>query len=349
MYYQQRFGIIAFAMNTKIRYEVDPYNRLICADSGKTKLSRFRKALTGKFKIDKDNALTYQIKAPVGGGTNIPHQVQLRGNWSLTDNHNLRFTLNKWGRQALGDQLTLQGNILDVSKNSLLFAATTKTKENVQTTYILNLRGAWQADSRNRLTFRIKREHGRYDILIFNGAWKINKNHRLIYQYEKARLIRKRKKIHTLIFKGHWDILSKSRISYELDKNSDSVFIFKTAAGVFKDKYIKYEVGITLARKIKPVKRIITLTGAWKIKKNAGLLFEVEYEDKKIHAINLKAKARLTSQDTISFKLKNQINKDIGTELKLSHKILKGDGQAFLRFLKSKRDPAALLGAGFRW
>jgi len=49
----------------KVRYEIDPYNRLIVRSTGKeTKLPRFRQVLTGRFKTDKNNSLTYLIKAP---------------------------------------------------------------------------------------------------------------------------------------------------------------------------------------------------------------------------------------------------------------------------------------------
>ena len=334
----------------RIRYEIDPYNRLIIAgDDEKTGIQRFRYVLTGRFKTDKNNSLSYLIKAPMPQGTRIPHQVKLQGNWSLTDDYNLQLILNKWGRQTLGDKLTLQGRILDVHKNSLLFSVTTKIKENVQTTYILKLAGAWQADKHNRLTFKVQRERGRYDILTFQGAWEINKHHQIIYKYKKAQLVRKQKQISTLVFKGYWDIKDKARLYYVLDKRSGSIFAFKTGAGIFKDKYIKYKVGIGVEGRAKPINRIITLYGTWRIKKGIGLIFEVEYKNKEIHAITFGAKAKLTAKDKISFKLRNKLNKDIGGELKLSHKILKGDGQAFLRLLKSRQDSAVIVGAGFRW
>jgi hypothetical protein len=334
----------------RVRYEVDPHNRLIIAETGrKTDVHRFRQVLTGRFKTDKNNSLSYHVKAPTPKGAHIPHQVKLDGKWSLTDDHNLQLTLNKWERQTLGDKLTLQGRILDVRKNSLLFSVTTKTKENVQTTYILNLAGAWQADKNNRLTFRVKRGRGQHDILTFKGAWEINKQHQIIYKYKKSLLIRKQERVHTLIFKGYWDIKDKARISYVIDRATDSAFAFKTAVGIFKADYIKYEVGIGVAGKTEPVKRRVTLFGKWKIKKGIGLTFEIEYENKKIHAIVFGANAKLTPKDKISFKLRNECNKEIGGELELSHKILKGDGEAFLRFLKSKRETAVLVGAGFRW
>jgi len=334
----------------RVRYEVDPYNRLVIADTGKkTKLPKFRQVLTGRFKTDKNNSLIYLIKAPVPRKLGIPHQVRLRGRWSLTEDHNLRFTLNKWGRQTLGDKLTLQGTILDVYKNSLLFAITTRTKEDTQSIYILKLQGVWQADKNNRLMFRIKRGKAHYDTLIFTGAWEINKHHQIIYRYQKQELITKQKRIHILTFKGYWDIKDKTRISYVIDRATDSSFDFKTSVGIFKPDYIKYEVGIGVAGKTEPIKRTVTLFGKWKIKKGVGLIFEIEYENKKIHAIVFGAKAKLTSKDRISFKLRNELNKDLKGELELSHKILKGDGESFLRFLKSKRETAVLVGAGFRW
>ena len=334
----------------RIRYEIDPYNRLVISSGGKkTGPPRFREVLTGRFKTDKNNSLSYLIKSPAPQGTHIPHQVKLQGNWSLTDDHNLQLTLNKWGRQTLGDKLTLQGRILDVRKNSLLFSVTTKTKENVQSTYILNLAGAWQADKHNRLTFRIKRGQGKDNFLTFKGGWKLNKNHQIIYKYKKTQLIRKQKRTHILTFKGYWDIKDKARLYYVIDKRSDSVFAFKTGLGIFKDKHIKYKVGIGISGKEEPTTRVITLYGKWKIKKRIGLIFEVEYENKKIHAIVFGAKAKLTPKDRISFKLRNELNKDIGGKLELSHKILKGDGESFLRFLKSTDETAVIVGAGFRW
>ena len=141
----------------KVTYEIDPYNRLIINKSGKkSELSRFRQVLDGRFKVDKNNTLTYHIKAPVPQGTELPHQVKLEGKWVLDKDHNLCISLNKLCRETLGDKLTLKGEIVDTSKNSLAFILTTRTKDNMQSIYILQLKGAWQADKNNRLTFRNK-------------------------------------------------------------------------------------------------------------------------------------------------------------------------------------------------
>jgi len=334
----------------KIRYEVDPHNRLIVKRTRrKTRIKRFRKVYDGRFKLNKANFFTYHIKAP-GQDIDAPHQVKLKGKWSLTKNHDLRFTLDKWKRQTFGDQLTIKGDIIDIGKNFLLFAVTTKTKQNQDLVYILKFQGSWQADKYNRLTFKIKKERSRYDTFIFRGRWEINKNHQIIYQYEKAQLIRKLKQIHTLIFKGYWDIEDRARISYILDRDTNSLFNFRASLGIFKNRYIKYELGTDLQNRARPSKKTILLFGTWKIKKNKGLTFEIQYGDKKIHCISFGTDARLAGRDSVLFRLKNdRVNKNIGVDIKLSHKMLKGDGEAFLRVLKSRRESGVFVGAGKRW
>ncbi|MDD4980923.1 MAG: hypothetical protein PHC54_06640 [Candidatus Omnitrophica bacterium] len=330
----------------KLKYEFDPHNRLTVKSNA---LRGIRKVLDGQFKIAEHNTLTYHIKAPVPADIKAPHQVKLKGTWSLTEDHQLRLTLDKWRRRTFGDQLTLQGEILDVQKNSLLFAVTTRTKDDMPSTYILELAGSWQADEHNRLTFRVDKEHSRFDSLTFDGTWQIDENYQITYSYQKEQLARKSKEIHTLVFKGHWDIKDKARLSYVIDSNSDSVFNFNTSIGIFRDNYIRYELGIGLSRKKQPVKRTIILFGRWKIKKTIGLVFEIEQEKGKVQTIVFGAEAKLTGKDTVSFNLRNRLNKEIGAELELSHDIFSGDGQAFLRLLKERRESAILAGVGWRW
>jgi hypothetical protein len=335
----------------KVRYEVDPHNRLVLDESGKKgDLTKFRKVLDGQFKTDEKNNLSYHIKAPLSEGEGIPHQVKLKGEWSLTDDHDLRLTMDKLGRDTFGDQITLQGEILDVNANSLLFAITTTTKEDTQSTYLMTLGGSWQADEDNRLSFHVKKEDGRHDILTLNGAWEINKNHEIIYRYEKRTLIRKKDRTHSLTFKGYWAIKDKVRISYVLSEEADSVFNFTAAAGVFREDRIEYEVGIGLTGRRAPATLDLTLFGKWNLKKGVGLIFEIEYENKRTRTIVFGAEAKLTDEETISFRLKDEIeNKDIGVSLKLSHKILKGDGEAFLRILKERGESAVYAGAAWKW
>jgi len=329
----------------KVKYEFDPHNRLIIDSS----LRGIRKVLDGQFKISAYNLLSYHIKVPFPEDIKAPHQVKLRGTWSLTEDHQLRLTLDQWTRPTFGDQITLQGEILDVKKNSLLFAVTTRTKDDLPSTYIIELAGAWQADQQNRLTFRVNKENNGSDSLTFEGSWQIDENYQIIYNYSKEQLARKVKEIHALTFQGYWDIQDKARLSFVLDADSDSRFDFNTTLSIFKDNYIKYELGIGLTSDQQPIKQTITFFGKWRVKKNIGLVFEIEQEGRHIQSIVFGAQVKLTDIGTISFSLRNSLNQDIGAELELSHDIFNEDGQAFLRLLKEKQELAILAGIGWRW
>ena len=334
----------------KVRYEIDPYNRLILEDPGvDCDLPIFRQVLDGQFKIDEKNILSYQVKAPLSEDK-IPNQIRLKGSWSLDDDHNLRLMFDKSARRTFGDLITLQGEILDVKEDSILFAVTTKSKDDEQSTYVLNLSGSWKADSSNRLSFHVRRQMGRTDILTFNGAWQVNENNQVIYQYEKADLITKKSQTHTLTFKGYWGINKKTRISYILSLDTGSVFDFSASASFFKEDYIQYEIGIGLNNRADPAVNTIILSGVWNLKKDVGLIFEIRCEGTGAGEIVFGADAALTDKDTIIFRLRDNIdNEDLGIELELSRKILEGDGEAFLRLLESQRESAIYAGAAWRW
>jgi len=333
----------------RIKYELDPFNRLIAKKTGdKSQVRAFRKVIDGTFKIDKNNTLKYHAKIPSKIGSQLPHQIKLNGQWSLTKDHKLCLTLNKRGR-GVSDQLTFESQILDVKKNSIVFAITTRSKNNITKTYILDLKGKWQADKNNRLTFGVKREGGKHNLLTFDGKWETNKNHQLIYKYVTGKLVRKEKQLRTLTFKGHWEINDKTHITYLVGHRSDSVLKFKTGVGIFKDKSISYEVGVGLSKGKVPVKQTVTLYGNWKIKGRGKLVFEVEYEKGKLYAISFNAEAKLTDKNSVKFKLKNELNQNLGAQIELIRSILKGNGEVFIRFLGSRKEKTVLIGAGVRW
>ncbi len=334
----------------RVSYELDPFNRLIIGGDAKSSLKKFRKVLDGRFEIDGDNNLSYHIKAPLSEGENIPNQIRLIGDWSLTADHKLRLTLVKAARETFGDEVIFQGRIIDVDKNSLLFSMATKTLEGLESTYILNLCGSWKADEFNRLSFWVKRESGAYNILTFNGVWEAGGRNQIIYNYERASLIRKKKETHALTFNGHWDIREKWRISYILDATSSSAFDFKSSLGILKEGRIKYEVSIGLNDSLEPVRRTITLSGKWVFRKDAGIFFEIVYEDAHAGSISFGADVNLTDKETVSFRLKSGTSgEDLGMTLELSRKLLTGDGEIFLKALASRNELACYAGAAWRW
>lgn len=329
----------------KVRYEIDPHNRLIYAKTGKkSKLPRFRTVLDGRFKIDKNNRLTYHVKK--SQVSNIPQQVLLRGRWSLDKDHNLILTLNKWGNQIAGNKLTIKSELIDVKANKLSFVAVTKDSHKKTHIYILGLGGSWQADKYNRLAFNIKKEKGITDKLILQGAWELNKQNEIIYTYTKSSLLPKEKITKTITLRGYWEVTQKHRISYILNKAINSQFDFKVSLGKpIKKRGLQYEAGIGVT----PVKRIITLFGKWKVNERLGLLFEMPYEKGNLHRIIFGATCKLDKNYNLDFRLKNRLGKDLGIDVKLSRRILKGQGEAFIRALRSRKEVSILAGIGFRW
>jgi hypothetical protein len=91
----------------RIRYEVDPHNRLVSEKTGKeSEVPGFRTILDGTFEIDKDNCVTYHVKKSQGYDT--PQQIKLRGKWALDDEHN-RLMFNVQKEAGATDRIILQG------------------------------------------------------------------------------------------------------------------------------------------------------------------------------------------------------------------------------------------------
>jgi len=266
----------------KIRYEIDPHNRLVYEKTGKeSKLPRFRTVLDGEFEIDENNSVTYHVKKSQVFDT--PQQVKLRGKWALDNEHNLVLTLDKWGNQIAGNKLTVKSELIDAKDNKLSFAVTSKDSENNAHIYIVKLGGRWQADEYNRLTFNIQKETGITDRITLAGAWEVNQQNEIMYTYEKSAPGKKEKITKTVTFKGYWDITGKHRILYVLNKKIGSEFDFKVSVGKPAARGFEYELGVGAT----PSKKTITLFGNWKVSKKLGLLFEMPYAEGKVKSIVL--------------------------------------------------------------
>jgi hypothetical protein len=333
----------------KIRYETDPFNRLVIA-SKKTGLRRNRRAVEGVFKIGKNNLLTYHTRTPLADGAGAPYQVSLDGKWSLTKDHDLKFSVDASKKIPASGSLTLSGEIVEAKGDSILFAMTTRTSDETDRTYLLELSGKWHADEQNRLAFSITRGAGRSDTLAFDAAWSTNGDNELIYRYERLRAGRRGRSSHTIIFRGHWHITGPAVASYSFEAGSRASFDFRTALGACEGDRIVFEIGIGLSQRVRPALRTVVLYGTWKISRSTGLIFETEYGPGSIYAMTFGAEARLSARDSVVFKLKDPAGrKSLGMEVTLSRELLMGDGSALLRILASKEESAVLIGGAFRW
>lgn len=332
-----------------MRYEIDPFNRLVVSGGRSGGLPFFRRVIDGTFRMGPRNSLIYHVKKPsrpFPDGIDLPHQVKLTGRWALTDNHDLELTFDKWKR--VGESVTVAGEIIGAGPDSLLFSCAVKKPSGGMAVRLLRLEGVWQADKKNRLSFLVEKGKGQYDVLTLNGAWEIDKRHQIVYTYSKSDEKGGRVR-HSIAFKGFWNITGRYRVSYLLDCKAGSGFDFRTSLIKADGRHIEFEVGIGLSGGRPEVKHSVELFGRWNIDKKAGLLFEYETGEGSFQAITLGAEARLSDRDTIIFRLKGRAGEELGAELGLSRRFLNEDGEAFLRLLKSGKEYVVYAGAGWRW
>jgi hypothetical protein len=328
----------------KIRYEVDPHNRLVSEKTGKeSEVPGFRTVLDGEFEIDENNQVTYHVKKSQGSET--PQQVKLRGKWALDNEHNLVLTLDKWGNQIAGNKLTVESELIDAKGDEIAFSVTSKDSENNTHIYIVKLGGIWQADEHNRLMFNVQKESDATDKITLRGAWEVNKQNELMYTYEKSASGKKEKVTKAITFRGYWDIAGKHRIIYVLNKEIGSEFDFKVSVGKPAARGLEYEIGVGAT----PSKKTITLFGGWKVNKNLGLLFEMPYAEGKIQSIVLGGWGKFNKDYRLDLRLQTKAGEDLGIDVKLSRRILKGQGEAFIRALRSQKEVSIVAGIGFRW
>lgn len=328
----------------KIRYEVDPHNRLISKESeNETEVKKFRDVYDGYFKPEQDNFLVFHIKK--SQGLDVPQQMKFSGNWSLDENHNLVFTLDKWNNQCEGNRLIIKGDIISVNENQLAFQIVTKETSLKEHIYILSLLGTWHADEYNRLAFAVQKERGNSDVLRFEGSWQVNKQNQIFYTFSRETLNSEEKISNTLTFKGYWDISEKYRISYILNEEISSKFDFKISVCKTIKQGLQYEVAIGSSLKNKT----IVLSGIWRISDKLGLTFEMKYGDENIRTIILGASCKLDDGYVLDLNLKNRLGEELGIELKLSKVFLENLGESFLKVLSSNKEIELVAGIGFKW
>ena len=214
--------------------------------------------------------------------------------------------------------------------------------ETIQTDYlssrqhlrILKLKGTWLANNDNELCFEVIARKGPADTYTFKGSWKINKNQQIEYTSEDGR--------DRLTFKGYWDISSANRLVYMLEGSSTSRFEFKVqfeSPIIYPKKgEIRYRIGIGIRQSCLTASgQILILYGEWKFGRNLGLIFQMDYGQGKVRAIEFGAEVTF-GRNKVIFALKDELNEPLGITLTMTHKFLKTiDADVFIR-LKSRQD-----------
>ncbi len=254
------------------------------------------------------------------------------GAWRLTRGHELQYR-----RRGRREELILSGPIIAAEPNGLVFRAMERSDDGAVVSRLLMLRGRWQADLKNRLTFLVERQTAQPNRLTFRGGWEVGPGHQISYRHDQIDLKTKRRRIQTLTFQGYWDLADGNRLAYVLDRDSDSAFrfrgAFQTPSILAKTGQIRYQVGVEL--KGKRQLHTIALFGRWKLGRDLSLEFEVTYGDGSRRAIAFGASYSVVPGGTIQARLIGREGKPLGVELLFTREFLKDAGEAFLRMRRS--------------
>jgi len=295
----------------------------------------------GKFQIDNDNNLVYIINKSSNWRREyrLPEKINFKGKWKLDNNHDLVLDLKETEEFDIR-RLHFKGKIVRVEGDSLTFQIKSKSLANREEISFLKLKGLWQADKFNRITFEVKKKV-KPDTLIFKGVWSLNKSQEIIYAYKKTHLKKKIKAASALTFKGFWQINEKNRLRFILSSGQNSFFDFRgyiESPSVYPKKgVIKYRLGVGLKEERK--EKVISLYGVWKFSRKLGLTFDMDYGEGKVKRIQFKVSISLKEKDKIIFKLIDNNNKPLGiTVIFKPYLLTSKDLEYFLELKKKGKD-----------
>jgi len=214
----------------------------------------------------------------------------------------------------------------------------TLSKTKRQKLRLLKLKGTWRANEYNELVFEAAARRGSPEKYTFKGTWKINKNQQIEYNCGEGPDV--------LTFKGHWDISSANKLVYMLEGSSTSRFEFKVqleSSTLYPKKgEIRYRIGIGIRKsRLSGPGQIIILYGEWKLGRNLGVSFQMDYGQGRVREIEFGA-AVTFGRNKVTFALNNEFGEPLGMTLTVTHKFLKlSDAKAFVR-LKSRQKEQAV-------
>ena len=267
-----------------------------------------------------------------------------QGTWRLGPDHELEYR-----SRGSVEEIKLKGALIAAEPEALVFSITERQSDQKIVAGTHRLAGAWRADDKNRLVFEVERQSGKNDVLTFRNGWELGDSQRIIYTYERTNLKTKKKERQELAFDGTWDISDKNGIAYFLRVGSDSVFrfrgAFQTKSILAKKGEIRYQLGVEVRGRRRA--QTLVLFGKWKVSRDLGLSFEIEYEDG-VRAVVFGGEYRLDDSSRIAVELRSREGEPLGAELILTRDIFR-DGQVFVRLRRSLEESNAEAGVKFLW
>jgi hypothetical protein len=337
-----------------VRLSFDDANRLTIRE-------RLRpvRVLEGTVAVDARNRLVYRVaEASRFGSPDLPPDITLDGDWSLTADHALALALRQGGRRQ---RLTLRGAVVEATGSTLVFAVERRGATPDAAGERVTLAGRWQADARNRLVFLARKADGSEDRLTLQGGWEVDERHALVYRYTRRPARGGAAERHTVVFEGAWDVPGADRLAYRLAGSPDATFEFRAglqsrslaaAAG-----RLVYDVGIGLERGIR--RRRVSLFGTWKLNRDLSVTFEVPYAGGRVQGIRFEGSLALGRRDSafggvrqrrdrLAVELSAGRGEGLGLTVTFTRRLVP-DASLFLRLKRDAEERSAIGGVQVRF
>jgi hypothetical protein len=321
-------------METRLKNFLDEHNRIVFSE--------------------KDAGLSSRSFVDRGAEGFIPKKTVIDGKWSLTDSHDLKLSVSASDSAYFGRTIILKGDILAASSSGLIFRVRHSDALSGSRSGTVELKGVWAADSKNRITFRVAKADGRYDVLTFQGIWNIGPNNELSYKVVTTELKTRTKKEKTLVFRGHWD-LYRTRMVYSLEGTDTSFFSFKAAVQtkslMAKQGEIRYQLGTGVSsRKGKggAVSRAVTIYGTWKLSRDLKVSFEVKGPSTEKREIIFGIDKIFAESRKITVSLKDKKGEKLGMDVTFT-KVFAKDAEFFVSIGNNASETRILGGLRIRF
>ena len=227
----------------------------------------------GRFRIDRDNTLIYSFNKVFSYKEfALKKKVKFKGRWSLDTKHNLVLGIEKQYKNLRLRRIVFNTSLIDYDKEGLLFTIKRKISDYRERIELLKLRGRFSVDRFNRIIFEVSKREP--DILVFRGAWDINKSNQIIYNYQD---LEKKKRI-SFQLRGYWQVGGKNKLVYVLERSLKERLEFKVrfqSLNLYPKKgVLKYSLGVGFKKQRR--KRIISFYGTLKVSRRGGLFLEFD-------------------------------------------------------------------------
>ncbi len=329
------------------RYSMDASHRLVVTKSSINRdQTRIRQRLTGTVSIDSQNRAIFNPDPRPGRSPAESEVISLDGRWLLRRDHTLLFTLH--GTPGAARQtLRLQGRFTHADAHNLTLVYERLDRSGNRVSQEITLSGHWQADRMNRLAFLVSRADGVQDRLTFQGAWELGEKHALTYRHRIASGAKKGVFSEQLLrFQGFWDVPAVGRLVYRVDGSPNSAFEFRAAVQTpslrASEGRLAWQVGIGLSRQRMTAARVV-LFGAWKLRDDRSLSFEVPYGDGRVQGIRFEGTYAWGGRNAVTVELADGSRRPFGVSLTLTRE-LSSSASVFLNVRAGGAEKSAIAG-----